>query len=367
MRYIIIYAVLILLTAYVEIMYDGFYGAYFIAFELLMLAAMFLISRYLKKKIRAGLSVRIPVAGKGERINVRLWIRNRGFLPSAKMHLVVEARSAWEKKGARIPLAAGVSAKGEGEVFCTAQTEYCGRYFFKVARARVSDYLGIFSWKIADCEEVCVNVLPGFYRMEVAVSEKTRAFAVDSEEYDPHRSGDDPSEIFQVREFRDGDTLQRVHWKLSAKEGELMTKELGRPVGCSVLLLVNFQMEKGEGERLSRMDAFYELAGAVAFSMQQAGVPYVAAWFDRAEERMRRMSIRSEEQVYELADRLLGAAPYEEEIALRAAYREEYPGETFACILEVDTKASVTVNGQEALELAPGAVEEQITGFLLEV
>lgn len=50
MRYIIIYAVLILLTAYVEIMYDGFYGAYFIAFELLMLAAMFLISRYLKRR-----------------------------------------------------------------------------------------------------------------------------------------------------------------------------------------------------------------------------------------------------------------------------------------------------------------------------
>ena len=38
--------------------------------------------------------------------------------------------------------------------------------------------------------------------------------------------GYDPSELFDVREFQNGDRLQSVHWKLSARTDELMVKEL---------------------------------------------------------------------------------------------------------------------------------------------
>ena len=66
---------------------------------------------------------------------------------------------------------------------------------------------------------------------------KTRNFPVEGDEYEKERSGDAPTEIFQIREFRPGDRMQQIHWKSSARSGELMTKEYSMPCGCKVLLL----------------------------------------------------------------------------------------------------------------------------------
>lgn len=192
MRNVIVYIAVVLLTGYVEIMYTGFYGATFIAFELLLFAAMFLLSWYLKGQITAKLFVRIPAAHKEEEVKIGLCVRNRGFLPVTKMYFLVAAENPCASHPVKLPVTVNVSARGQSEVFCTAVAEYCGRYHFRAVKGKISDYLGLFSWKAGCQEDAYVNVLPGFYRMEVGVSERTRNFVADGDTYDPHRSGDDP-------------------------------------------------------------------------------------------------------------------------------------------------------------------------------
>ena len=38
---------------------------------------------------------------------------------------------------------------------------------------------------------------------------------IESDSYSTIKGGDDPSEVFAIREYREGDRLQRIHWKLS--------------------------------------------------------------------------------------------------------------------------------------------------------
>ena len=52
----------------------------------------------------------------------------------------------------------------------------------------------------------------------------------DADVYDDFRPGNDSSEIFDVREFRDGDKIQSIHWKLSAKMQELVVREDSQPL-----------------------------------------------------------------------------------------------------------------------------------------
>lgn len=52
----------------------------------------------------------------------------------------------------------------------------------------------------------------------------------------PVRKGDDPSEIYQVREYRREDSLKDIHWKLTAAKEELVAKERAFPLGCAVLI-----------------------------------------------------------------------------------------------------------------------------------
>lgn len=367
MKNVIIYIGISLLTIYVEIMYEEFYGITLLAFEILLFLTMFLLSWYLKRMVKVGLDVRIPAAHKGEEIQVELHIRNRGFLPVTKMSFLVEAENSCASRSTKIPVTASVPARRQSREFCQAAAQYCGRYHFHLVKGKLWDYLGLFPHKIRCEEDAYVNILPEFYQMEIGVSERTKNFPADGDEYDTHRSGDDPSEIFQIREFRDGDTLQRVHWKLSAKADTLMTKELGRPVGYSVLVLVDFHMGKEVKDRLEKMSAVFEIASALSCSMQQAGVRHFVAWFDEEQGGICRACVREEEHVYEMADRLLGAEPYEEEIDLQQAYREEYPGELFSSILRLDRKPAIYINGAEAACFEPGRLKEQISECLLEV
>ncbi len=367
MRHAALYLVMVLLTVYVEIMYTDFYGITLLAFEILLFVSMFLLSWYLKRAVRARIETKTPSVRKDEEITVELKVRNKGFLPVTKLVFQVAAKPSGLEGRTKVPVTAHVPARKESRTLCTAFAQYCGRYCFFVAKGSVWDYLGLTSRRIRCEGEACVNVQPGFYRMEVKVSERTANFPADGEEYDPHKSGDDPSEIFQVREFREGDTLQRVHWKLSAKSDRLMTKELGHPIGYRVLVLVDLYMGKEEKNRLQKTDVVFELAAAASFSLQQAGVCHLVVWFDKKQGGIYRTGIQKEEQVYEMADRMLAAEPYFEEISLWQIYGEEYPGERFSSILRIDAGAALFVNGVQTAVFEPEHLEEQIGGCLLEV
>ncbi|MEY8427293.1 DUF58 domain-containing protein [Lachnospiraceae bacterium 46-15] len=367
MKRIIFYIGIVLLTVYVEIMYENFYGTTLLAFEILVFAAMFLLSWYLKRKVSARLEARIPAASRDEEVKIALKLKNRGILPVTKIRFQIEARHTWASQSEKLPVTASIPARKKSTAFCLASAGHCGRYYFHGARGKVFDYLGLFSRKIPCTEDAFINVLPGFYQMEIEVSGQTRNFPVDGNEYDPHRSGDDPSEIFQIREFRDGDTLQRVHWKLSAKADELMTKELSRPIGCSVLVLIDFHTDKIGKDLIRKADGVFELAAAVSFSLQQAKVYHYVAWYDKTQDCLCRSCVQNEEQVYEMADLLLGAVPYTQELNLSEACRIEYPGEHFGSILQIDMRPAVSVNGAEIMVLETEHLEAQISGCRLEV
>ena len=89
MKRIIFYIGIVLLTVYVEIMYENFYGTTLLAFEILLFAAMFLLSWYLKRKVSARLEARIPAASRDEEAKITLKLKNRGILPVTKIRFQI--------------------------------------------------------------------------------------------------------------------------------------------------------------------------------------------------------------------------------------------------------------------------------------
>lgn len=94
------------------------------------------------------------------------------------------------------------------------------------------------------------------------VSEHTRNFFGEADVYDDFHPGDDPSEIFGVREFRAGDKMQSIHWKLSAKSDDLLVRENSQPKACPLVFLLEpphmkKEMEKEEGKNPKRREVSY--------------------------------------------------------------------------------------------------------------
>lgn len=47
----------------------------------------------------------------------------------------------------------------------------------------------------------------------------------DQETYAANQKGDDPSEIYDIHKYQDGDLLKNIHWKLSARYQEILVKD----------------------------------------------------------------------------------------------------------------------------------------------
>ncbi len=73
-------------------------------------------------------------------------------------------------------------------------------------------------------------------------------------------------ELISVREYIRGDSLKRIHWKASAKTGELKTKEFADTAGKPIVLDMN-RMEGNKEERIS-------CATYTILELYRKGVPF---------------------------------------------------------------------------------------------
>jgi uncharacterized protein (DUF58 family) len=157
-------------------------------------------------------------------------------------------------------------------------SKYCGMLRCSIEELNVYDALGLFSFRKEIDSSYFVAVLPSVYPLMAINS----AILQDIENNITSRTmkGNDPSEIMDFREFRDGDRLARIHWKLSDKYDQLMVKDFGDPISNDVLLL--FDLNGNSDAQISGLlDAAYSLSDFLIKNQ----IVYEMQWYDSLHER----------------------------------------------------------------------------------
>lgn len=113
-------------------------------------------------------------------------------------------------------------------------TDHCGGYRAWVRRAKVCDYLGIFSLRVRNTAEQVILVRP----KPVPVEDLTDPKRLEIERWVP-KPGGGFAENHEHRLYRPGDSLNQLHWKLSAKVGDLIVREPMVPLRGAVLVTVS--------------------------------------------------------------------------------------------------------------------------------
>lgn len=109
-------------------------------------------------------------------------------------------------------------------------TEHCGGYCCAITKAKVYDYLGLFSMPMKRSGPQTVTVRPQSVPLEVPSLEQLTTKA-----WRP-KPGGGFAENHELRLYRPGDSIQQIHWKLSAKTGKLILREPMEPVHSLFLL-----------------------------------------------------------------------------------------------------------------------------------
>lgn len=123
-------------------------------------------------------------------------------------------------------------------------TDVCGRLEIRQAKAWICDYLGLFRFPLRKKDDLFVYVRPN---AEPIVP--TPDFAVLPPRQWKPKPGGGFAENHELRLYRPGDNLQQIHWKLSAKTGNLILREAMDPIHQPLRLTLDLC---GTAEELNR-------------------------------------------------------------------------------------------------------------------
>lgn len=117
--------------------------------------------------------------------------------------------------------------------------ESCGIRNVTVSGVILFDYLKLFKRVIKINKEIKIIVVPKVYGIDPECMNDAGDFEDESENFSEIQPGDDPSEIFDIRDYETGDRLSRIHWKLSTKMNKVMVKEYSKPLPDGIVMCMD--------------------------------------------------------------------------------------------------------------------------------
>lgn len=283
----------------------------------------------LVKAHRAVAAINIPIAiatqGESIRVSLSCRLKEAGFY-GVKYRVTVKNNLSGEKSTKWL---------SGGSDFLYS-VNLCGNYEFELVRIKLYDFSRLFYVTKRVKKYANVEVMPQIDEIPVRITDRVRNFFGDSDIYDDLRPGYDPSELFDVREFQNGDRLQSVHWKLSARTDELMVKENSLPKACAVAIVADLRgIKKGR-----QADAFMKLLVSLSFSLMDQKCSHYVAWYDTAINDIVRARVDDEEGFYIFLNSFLKIKPDTKNDAL-FLYEEKYRAEKLVCLLSVDGRLQI--------------------------
>ena len=236
------YGLVLLGTSLFFLCYDGYlsYYVFFLSLLLPLFSLVLSLPGMLLLRLELSLSGPDPALGrcrKGEAATLRLTARCPWFLTGSRVKLRLTVKNTLTGERRREWLVFSPSREPltiEHQV----ASPHCGLVECSLSRGKCCDLLGLFTLplRLKKAPPCRVYFFPAVYRPALALGEQPLPDG-EGDKYSPHKPGDDPTELFGLRPYREGDRLSRIHWKLSQKTGQTLVKELGLPVSERVLFL----------------------------------------------------------------------------------------------------------------------------------
>jgi uncharacterized protein (DUF58 family) len=209
---------------------------------------------------------------KGQSIQLTVDVRNRAPFPILWMEATCQTIDGLFH-GAEPVIALSIPPFGHQLFTLEMGCPYKGVFETGIMSLRLQDPLGILRFRPRPHGRPLSAVTVWPRRIQVPDSEES--LAVMDEKTAPRRDySEDLSSIHQIRDWRAGDALKRVHWKLTARTGSLMVKEFDSTTRDEIAVILDAR--SGPGSRLDLIrfeDALIEAAYSVIATLLDDGRP----------------------------------------------------------------------------------------------
>lgn len=320
----ILYFLLLAVTSYFGILFRSAALLGLLTLEILLPLISWLLMGAAVKNLHAEVYLPIGVAEKRQPVTVGVVLQNNSRIPLVKVQAELTLEHGFYHSKDPVVLHGMAEGKKKTRLLTTIKGERCGLITARFQQLVVWDFLRLFSRKLSLKGEKTLALLPDFYQADMPL-DQLPDYVGDSEEYDKDKPGDDPSEVFQVREYRDGDRLSSIHWKMSARTDQLIVKDYSLPIKNDLLLFFDGCKPAEESLESEILDDFLELGLAVSRSLLKAGMAHALVWVSEKNRELRQTPIRQEDELYAFIEEVFATGICEDlspEKLYASTYRE---------------------------------------------
>jgi Uncharacterized conserved protein (some members contain a von Willebrand factor type A (vWA) domain) len=346
----LVYVLSILLLGYVSVFYETMHLRTIFVVAIILPIVLYGILRYQRKQIEMLLFSDVPLVRKNMPFIVKVIIDNYSKLPATHLDVELAFKNELSSEVKIVKLRGMANSESTTSIDYDLNSDFCGKLSVKVVSAKIYDVLGITYSKLPKTEELYITVMPQIYDVNIKISEATNIFAAGSNDFDINKSGNDTSEIFNFREYRAGDRLSHINWKASAKSRGLVVKEFSDPIGCNVLLLLDFFISDRDRLDIKRLNDFIEIAASISSSLINNSCHHYISWYSEKQGTLIRSIIRSKADLFGMLEQLLSTEAYKEQIDLVKLYNDIYVYDTYASRMVLDMNFNLQ-NNSELIQL----------------
>lgn len=349
----VFYTIMFIIVCILSFLYDE-ESLYIVSIILCILPAVsFVLMRYMAAHVEFGIEAGQAVINKRKSEGIYVQVSNKTMFPIPLAEIRIVQKSSFSAGGDRRRYFISIGAEATRRIRCGVSAEYCGNIEFKYERIYIYDMLGIFRCRLRTDAGITISVLPEVYECAgLVTNEHIESFIIE-DKYSSVKGGDDSSEIFNVREFVQGDRLNRIHWKLSARQGVLMTKEFGLPLNFSTVVFIELCSQGYEEQQY--VNAVIEAAVAISEKFNSIRHFHFLSWFDEGSKEVKRHMITCAEDTYAALGDLYRAVLYKEQGRGISMYNAVYNVEKYADLYYISgvpdekTYSAVVLTGKGAV------------------
>lgn len=191
-------------------------------------------------------------------------------------------------------------------------------------------------------KEVIVEIYPEEKELDMEIQALSEGNGEDEEVQ--YKKGTDVSEISGIRQYEPGDSLQSIHWKMTARFDDWMVKEYSMPYTNKLCLVLELFRNSDIPDE---MDNVLECYLSFARYIMRGGRQFFMIWHNHKTNSNNIREVQTEDDIMLALKDILYAVPSDTRTSAYDMYAAEYGNRTFTCFYVTNASTEGIVNGEK--------------------
>ena len=310
---LILYIILFIASIFFYILYVGSFSFYLFAFLFITPIALFVMLKKMSKKVSVNFVSAQRMASRSSKIPVVLKLKNSSKLPVSNLIIEIEYCNTLDREKNVMKINTPVYPEEVQYLTMHISAKHYGTIKMHIKRCRIIDMLKLFKIKLPVSGESSVmsdctfTIVPDYIPIDNNIANYSE-LGLETDEYSKTSKGDDPSEIFDIHEYKDGDKINRIHWKLTAKQDKTMVKDYSLPISNSIVIMVDLNIDTSKDNYMLLYDTIIESVASISYYLVDNDTPHKVVWFDECKNASEIINVTDEESARLVRSLLLHAA-----------------------------------------------------------